>query len=198
MTVLGRVSCVNKENFKIVECLAEYLSANNVKNKLNEALIQAAKYKNIEFVEILIGKGADINAKDKSGYTALYWAAYHGQDEIVQSLMGIKGKGDFKEESKDVISALSSAVYKAGADSKFNKLGKLKKYSAKYTKIVDCLARYLSKNKAMDKLNKAMHIAAHNGHRAIVESLIKNGANIEARDKDGQTVLMKAAKQGKS
>jgi len=40
--------------------------------------------KHKEVAELLIAKGADVNAKNKFGWTPLYWTAYGGHKEIVE------------------------------------------------------------------------------------------------------------------
>ena len=42
----------------------------------------------------------------------------------------------------------------------------------------------------------ALHIAAEEGHNAVVRELLAKGANIEAVDHDGRTALQIAAEEG--
>lgn len=53
---------------------------------LNEVLIEAAKDGNMLVLKAALDKGADINAKDKNGWTALMWASKNGHSEIVNFL----------------------------------------------------------------------------------------------------------------
>jgi serine/threonine-protein phosphatase 6 regulatory ankyrin repeat subunit B len=48
--------------------------------------MQAAANGHLQVVELLIAKGADINAKDGEGQTALSWAKKQGRDEITALL----------------------------------------------------------------------------------------------------------------
>jgi hypothetical protein len=50
-----------------------------------------------EMCQLLIEKGIDINAKDRSGNTALMIAAYKGYDGIIEELL--QGGGDMKKEN---------------------------------------------------------------------------------------------------
>ncbi|MBA7689646.1 hypothetical protein ES703_98154 [subsurface metagenome] len=49
-------------------------------------LHQAAQAGDIDKVRILISEGADVNAKEKYGYTPLLWAKEKGHTEIVEFL----------------------------------------------------------------------------------------------------------------
>src|SRR5205809_1003504 len=42
----------------------------------------------------------------------------------------------------------------------------------------------------------ALHLAAENGHGAVVQLLLKEGADIEAKDESGYTALSMEAKSG--
>ena len=49
-------------------------------------------------VKMLLDAGADINAANRSGYTALHGAAYRGANEIVQILVDKGAKMDVKSK----------------------------------------------------------------------------------------------------
>ncbi|MEO0166844.1 MAG: ankyrin repeat domain-containing protein [candidate division WOR-3 bacterium] len=78
---------------------------------LNGVLIQAAKDGNMFVLKAAIEKGADINAKDKYGWTALMWASINGHTETVEYL---KEKGaDTREIIKVLISKLKIKILAA-------------------------------------------------------------------------------------
>ena len=52
-----------------------------------EDLHEAARKGNVEIVKMLLKEGADVNARDKYGRTALYVAAWRGHVEIVKMLL---------------------------------------------------------------------------------------------------------------
>ena len=62
---------------------------------LNEVLIEAAKDGNMIVLKAALDKGADINARDENGWTALMWAKKNGHSEIVEYL---KRRGAIEKE----------------------------------------------------------------------------------------------------
>jgi ankyrin repeat protein len=53
----------------------------------SQALIEAAKQGDLKQVQELLEKGADINSKDNSGWTALMWVSDNGNAEIAKVLL---------------------------------------------------------------------------------------------------------------
>ena len=41
-----------------------------------------------DVVELLLGRGADVNKADDKGETALFWASYNGHVKVVELLLG--------------------------------------------------------------------------------------------------------------
>jgi len=64
-----------------------YIAAGSERKAGEMALPQAAKVGAIETIKTFIERGADVNAKDKDGVTALMWAAAGGYAEVVQVLL---------------------------------------------------------------------------------------------------------------
>ncbi|UCF81017.1 MAG: ankyrin repeat domain-containing protein [Acidobacteriota bacterium] len=62
-------------------------SAGNVNGNINSDLLEAAKAGDDAKVEILLEQGADANAKDKDGRTALMMAATKGRTETAKTLI---------------------------------------------------------------------------------------------------------------
>lgn len=58
-----------------------------IKSKeLNQWFLDAVDNNKIEAINLLIDMGADVNAKNKLGNTALHWAVKNGRTEIVKLL----------------------------------------------------------------------------------------------------------------
>ncbi len=81
---------------------------------IDEQLLDASKYGNVEVVEALISKGADVNARDENGATPLHYAIANEYKNIVYVLL--KHGADFKIEDKDGIAPLHIAAYMYNED----------------------------------------------------------------------------------
>ncbi|MFC1634984.1 ankyrin repeat domain-containing protein, partial [Planctomycetota bacterium] len=115
-----------------------------------------------ESTELVLVAGANVNAKSKTGDTALDVAGY-GASPAIRGLLLAKGAE---------ISSLHAAAY----------VGDLSKVKAFIDEGVEI-------NKKNDMGGTAMHSAAAGGHREVVEFLIGKGADIDAQNRRGQTPL---------
>ena len=75
---------------------------------LSQEVLDAERKINERIQQALLAKGADVNAKDSAGMTALMWAAYYRRNDAVQALL-VKG-ADVNAEDEDGGSALMYAV----------------------------------------------------------------------------------------
>jgi len=71
------------------------------------ALNFAATHGHTEIVQLLIAKGADVNAKDEDGFTALMNASAYRHKEVVQLLLA--NKADVNAKTRQGFTALSIA-----------------------------------------------------------------------------------------
>ena len=65
---------------------------------MNQPLHAAAAGRNKECVSQLLAGGADVNAQQHGGYTALHSAAANGDEEIVRMLLAHEAKTSFQSE----------------------------------------------------------------------------------------------------
>jgi len=59
---------------------------------IDKALLDYAKSGDLELIKYLIGKGANIKAKDEDGFTAKTLASYNGHSAIVEYFENLKTK----------------------------------------------------------------------------------------------------------
>ncbi len=140
---------------------------------INESLIRAAKNGDLEKVERLISKGADINFIAIDGSYALEEAASENRPDVVRALLAkgaklhhVPGKMTPPEiaASKgymDILNAFLESGYNVNTKQSYG-------YSL-------------------------LHVAAQDGENKIIETLLKKGADINERDDNGATPLFHAA-----
>lgn len=73
------------------------------------ALVQAAKYGNVEAALALIDDGADVGERGHAGETALHWAAFNGQLDVARRL--IAGGAPVNAQVKNGNTPLHQAAY---------------------------------------------------------------------------------------
>jgi ankyrin repeat protein len=114
--------------------------------------------------DLLISKGADVNAQDNDGNTPLHWASTQGREGVAKLL--ISNGGNVNAMSKSNVTPLDNASFNGDIE------------------IVKFLVAKGANVNAKDALdNTALHNAAGGGHKNITEFLISNGADINARSK---------------
>jgi ankyrin repeat protein len=124
-----------------------------------------------EIVELLIAKGADVNAKNKGDVTPLYGAARSGRKEVAELLIA-KG-ADVNAKDVNGTIPLHYAAYEG------------------HKEIVELLiAKGAEVNAKTDVYGRTpLHFAAATGHKEIAELLITKGADVNAKNKKGKTPL---------
>ena len=165
------------------------LLTNKASVKDNPELLNTAVKKNcIEIIEILLQHGADINASDKYGITALHCTA---SDKCVDEYT------DANNINEDIAKLLLSRGANVNAQTNS---GKTILDSAIYdgnVKVVELLLEYnVDVNSTYKNDRTPLHLCAEEGDEVISKMLLNNGANINAKQKDGTTALHIATQYG--
>ncbi|XP_046331590.1 ankyrin repeat domain-containing protein 50-like isoform X1 [Haliotis rufescens] len=137
----------------------------------------AAHQGNLQVVNLLLTKGANIEAIDKTGQTPLNLAARQGYAEVVEVLL--KAKAEVDHADNDGWTALRSAAWGG------------------HTAVVGILLKAGAKVDHADSDQRtALRAAAWGGHEDIVLKLLEHGANVNKADNEGRTALIAAAYMG--
>jgi ankyrin repeat protein len=144
---------------------------------LDKALNIASKNGHIDIVQLLIGKGADVNAQLSSDGSAIEAASAHGHIDIVQLLIG-KGVDVKAQDSSGV-----SAIYAASAGGHID--------------IVQLLIGKGADVNAQGSFGgSAVEAASAHGHIDIVQLLIGKGADVNAQGSFGGSAIEAASAHG--
>ena len=121
-------------------------------------------------MSLLVDLGADVNAKDDKGSTALIEASYGGDRETVSTLVEIGADMNAKDNYGNTALILAS--------------------DEGYTDTVSILLKNgADVNEITKDGSTALMRASGEGHSETVSVLLKNGADLHAKDNNGNTCL---------
>ena len=160
----------------------------------------------------LLSDGADVNAKQVDGMTALHWAARKGDLESAKLLL--KKGADAKAANRYGITPLWLAcqngnsgmvelLLEAGADANTRQIGGetvlMTAARSGNVKTVETLIEHGAEVNAKEKRDQtAIMWAAAEGHAEVVELLIKSGADFRTPLNGGFTPFFFAVREGRS
>ncbi len=170
----------------------------------SDRLILAAAAGDEALVKTLLAKGADVNATNDLGYTALIAAVKGGYSGIVHLLIK---KGANVNAEKDGETTLMYSIrgnhagaarqlLDAGADSQLLDDDILAAAAIGNAEIVDFLIEKGADVNTKDDSWTVLSSAAYHGHAGVVRLLLAKGADVNDSNSNGNTALMQAASAG--
>lgn len=141
-----------------------------------ETLHDAAAAGDVGRVRALAAAGADCNARDADGATALMLAAHSGNLDMVRAL--IEAGADANARDERGWGALMKSVYNADLDRGFAEVAQA---------LIDAGADIEA---PIGYGVRPLMLAAGYGEAAVVETLLAAGADVLARNEGGFTALM--------
>ncbi|KEF52944.1 uncharacterized protein A1O9_10850 [Exophiala aquamarina CBS 119918] len=176
---------IDKRKANAVELLIDLgVNVNQLSSKTDSKdpvylpLAFAARRGNEAIVKLLIGRGADIHARDHFGNNALLSAASAGRDKIIELLLNAPHNADIEvqrmgEGDRKGYTPLMMAVY-----------------SGQLSSIRLLLDRGSNREAVNEAGEPLLHIAATMGKLPTIEFLLQNGSQvITINDKTGDTAL---------
>ena len=134
-------------------------------------------------VRKLIQRGHNVNGYDGSGWTPLQNAAFYGHTKVARELIGAKADMHLKVKDPD------RNVLRIAAYYTFRIMMKI---------FILCSRLTLNAGMGIDEQDcffegrTALMLAAQKGHSAVVAELVKAGADVNVKDKNGMTAVLLA------
>uniref|UniRef100_A0A158Q798 ANK_REP_REGION domain-containing protein n=1 Tax=Elaeophora elaphi TaxID=1147741 RepID=A0A158Q798_9BILA len=170
---------VYKNHYACAQLLIQYKAHVNLIDEEDSLtpLIVAAGRGYINFVELLIGAGAEVNACDKFGSTALIWAARKGYKPIIELLLDAGAE-------LDAVGMYGSTALMMATRGNFTGVVRL------------ILSREPNINTVDQNGLSPLAIAAREGYMEIASMFIQLGAYVNAVDRFGNSILAGAVRSG--
>lgn len=157
----------------------------------DQQLLDAVKAGDLDLVRALLVEGADVQARDDNGRTALHMAAYRGHSEVADFLVA-KGADVNATSDKGETPLHCSGVLRCHPDI-FRQHGMGRPFEQEVKTRQAVAQRLLSHGAKVDTVAAyhwtPLHLAAYCGNRGVAELLLAQGASVSAVDSEGNTPL---------
>ena len=167
-------------------------------------LFDAAREGTEAEVKAVLEAGADVNARDEGGRTALHWAAWKNEPTVVKALLDAGAKTNPRDidhgftplldaaynPNPSVIEALIEAGANANARGRGGWTGlHAAAWNANPAAAEALLAAGADPNARDEGGGTPLHAAAEDAHLSVIEALLAADADPNAREDDGKTPL---------
>ncbi|MSR64427.1 MAG: hypothetical protein EXS18_01445 [Verrucomicrobiae bacterium] len=195
------------DTVKVAHLLEANPSAVNARDSFSKRtpLHFATEKGHLDVAELLLKKGADINAQDYMGMTPLHWAVDRQQKDVVEFLIANKAQLDVTNEKGDTplqltvwnkTTDLAELLIARGAGLEVtNKNGGTVFLTAAVNGKKNLVDLLLVKGAKSYDVSKALRGAVQHGHTEVVRLLLARGADANTVDEEGMSPLHYAAKQ---
>ncbi|MBQ7544826.1 MAG: ankyrin repeat domain-containing protein [Synergistaceae bacterium] len=181
----------NSGNPDVAEVLLKYGAEVDAKDFIGATALGFAVSKGYaEVAEVLLKHGADASSQDEYGKTPLHVAAFYGYAEIAEMLL--RYGADVNAETSDGDTPLRMA--KAGGHRETAKV--LLKHGAEGSRAQRRQSASPARPARPAMSDEEFLELCQSGDAEAVEEALRHGANVNARDDEGETALMRAALNG--
>ena len=161
-------------------------------------LVDAVKQKDAAAVRALLQKRVDVNAPEGDGATALHWAAYADEAELVTLLLAAGAKADVANDlqitplhlaaSNGNATIITALLQKGANPHATSETGVTPLMEAARSGSVDAVRALVSRGanvnaKETNRDQTALMWATSRGHAAVVKLLLQHGADVHARSR---------------
>jgi ankyrin repeat protein len=164
---------VARSNREVVELLLTYSADVNARDINNRTpLHRAVVFGHKDVAELLLANNADVNVKDNNGSTPLHLAADAGEKDVAELLL--TNKADISAKDNDGNTPLHWAEHLRGWNVLRDPIS-----------VLSC-----------KEVEKSLNLVVDTGHKDVLELLLNNKADINAKNNQGETPLHFAVKSG--